>query len=256
MPLIKSNKQYDFLVTFGCSFTGGHQLREQGAWGHFFAQRLGCKHVNRAGGASNTNIVTSVINFCEHNDMSNACIGIQWSEATRRELWEEYNNAYYTIGLGGLSDDFLWSRENQKEFLGTVRNNLGWFSTVWFDIRENVLRTILAMIQVKSYLEYKNIDFIQFEGINSILDSDRMIEEVRYDGSSHPSELALLNLGIKQSILQDDTFFSELGDLNKVMREHPSFDHTLNDGHPHPEILNFWTDKLFAHIQKVESKNN
>lgn len=266
MPTIKTNKQYDALVTFGCSFTGGHQLGPDGAWGHFLAKKLNCKHMSRAGGGSNTNILTAVMSYCEGSDTNNICIGIQWSEITRRELWEEANNAYYTIGLGGLSNDYMWSRENSKEFLGPVRNNLGWFSSVWFDIRENTLRTVLAMIQLKAYLEYKNIDFIQFEGINSILNSDkdridvpyygsRDHVDISYDGSAHPTPLSLINNNIRQCLVNDDTFFSAYGDLNKFMRAHPAFNPTLNDGHPHPEILIDWANYLYDHIKKVENRN-
>lgn len=255
MPVIKTNKQYDYLVTFGCSFTGGHQLGPDGAWGYYLARRLGCNHRTVSGGASNPNIATSVINFVENNDTTNVCIGIQWSEATRREIWKETINNYHTIGLGGLLEDTMWRREPEQEFLQPIRNNLGYFSSVYFDIRENVLRTVQSMIHVKAYLEYKNIDFIQFEGINSILDRIENQENIKYDGSGHPTYLALINDDVKKSIVSDDTFFSELGDLNKAMRLHPAFDPSLNDGHPHPVILDYWTDHLYNYLKTLENKN-
>lgn len=251
MPVIKTNKQYNYLVTFGCSFTSGHWLGDQGAWGHYLAQRLNCKHLNQAGGASNPNIVTSIINYCEHNDMSKVCVGIQWSEITRRELWMETKKHYYTLGLGVLFNNDLYSRETHKDFLQPIKDNLGYFSTLYFDIQENVLRTVLAMMHVKSYLEYKNIDFIQFEGINSILDIEG------YDQNHEPgpwTPLLLTSNKMKYSILQDKTFFSRLGDLNSAMQKHPKYDATINDGHPHTDVLEYWADHLYDHIKISEKE--
>jgi len=252
MPVIKTNKQYDSLVTFGCSFTGGHNLGDNGAWGHFFAKRLGCKHVIRSGGGSNTNICAHVINYCENNDMTNKCIGIQWSEVTRRELWEENNSSYYTIGLGILLEDSMWKRESNREWLSPIKNNLGYFSSVWFDLRENIMRTVLAMIQAKAYLEYRNIDFIQFEGINSIINREKNHQEVRYDGEGHPSDLALISDNIRSRLFNDDTFFDKQGDLMKFMNEYPTFDPSINDGHPYNEILEDWTTHMWNYLLTVQ----
>lgn len=250
MPQIKTTKKYDFLVTFGCSFTTGHQLGNEGAWGHFLAKRLDCEHINKGGGSSNPNICTSVINFCEHNDMSNACVGIQWSEATRRELWLEYKKHYYILGLGVLMNDRLWSLEHDQDFLQPFKNNLASTSTVFFDLQENILRTMLAMIHVKSYLEYKGIDFIQFEGLNSILD----LESYEFDHPVGPATpLTLTSQRMKDSILKDKTFFSELGDLNTAMRKLPYYNNDANDGHPHSEVLEYWIDNMISHIKKYET---
>lgn len=243
MPLIRIDKPYESLVTFGCSFTGGHDLGPNGAWGHFLANRLGCKHINKAGGASNTNILTGVINFCENNDMSNICVGIQWSEVTRREIWNETFGGYDAFGLGTL----LNKRPNQPTKLDFIRDNMTFFTDIWFDLRENTLRTVLAMIQAKSYLEYNNIDFVMFEGINSI--KNRIEVDVTEYNLSQVHDLALLNKNKIFSILNDETFFSELGDLNTAMRNHTAFDPTLNDGHPHPEILEWWTDHLYKFLE-------
>lgn len=248
MPIINTNKKYDFLVTFGCSFTGGHDLGPNGAWGHFLANRLGCNHVNKAGGAANPNILTNVINFCEHNNMSNACVGIQWSEMTRRPIWLEDQGIYFSFGSGTLLNDNPSSLENKpKEFL-FIKNNLEFFMPMWFDLRECVLTTVLSMIQAKAYLEYKNIDFIMFEGINSIMDRDENHRDITYD-VTQIHDLALLNTNIKKSILDDVTFFNELGDMNKCLKAFPLFDSTLNDGHPHPEFLEYWTDHLYNYIK-------
>ncbi len=254
MPLIKRDKKYDFIATFGCSFTGGHMLGDRGAWGHYFAKRLGCENIIRAGGGSNTNICNQIINFCEHTDMTNGCIGIQWSEVTRRELWEETYNSYYTIGLGILIDDSLWSKENNNKWLVPIRNNLGYFSSVWFDIRENIMRTVLAMIQIKAYLEYKKIDFIQFEGINSILNREQNHQEVKYDGYYHPTDLSIISDKVRHQIFNDKTFFTECGDLMKFMYDYPNFDHKINDGHPYDEILESWSQYMYEHITKLEDK--
>lgn len=238
-------------MTFGCSFTGGHDLGPNGAWGHFLSQRLGCDHVNKSGGATNTQILSNVINFCEHNSMNNACIGIQWSEITRREFWDENIGWYQSFGMGTLLDDSLYSRVNKSLALSFIRENLKFFMPMWFDLRENTLRTILAMMQAKAYLEHKGIDFIMFEGINSIIDRDENHQDVNYD-RNQIHDLALLNTDKKMTILNDPTFFGELGDMNRAMRSHPKFDPKLNDGHPHPVILEWWTGHLWKHLEKYQ----
>jgi hypothetical protein len=256
--MIKINKQYDNLITFGCSFTTGHKLGDEGSWGFSLSKKLNCTHVNKGGGGSNTNMVTNVINYCENNDMSNSCIGIQWSEVTRREYWDDKNNRYNTLGLGTFDPEHkIFERENSYyDSLSFIKNNYSFFGPMWFNLAENTLRTIISMLNIKSYLKNKNIDFIMFEGINSIKKINKPFypqnyqTDINHYGSTKQNDFSLLNDEIKMSILNDKTFFSELGDWMGAMYNHPKFDTTLNDGHPHQEIVDWWVDCLYEHIKK------
>lgn len=244
MALIDPNKKYKRLATFGCSFTRGHHLGHDGAWGHFLSNRLNCTHINVGGGQSNTNILTNVINFCEHNDMTDVCVGIQWSEPTRREFWRDENNWYFVFGPETLLDDSPTFHEFKF-----IRNNSAYFASIWFNLKENVLRTVLAMKQATGYLKSKNIDFVMFEGFNPIKDENFDDVNTAYELSSYHN-LSLLNKEVIMSIYNEKTFFKELGSLSDFMRAHPNWNSLANDGHPHPEILETWTNVLFDYIKK------
>ena len=261
--MIKTNKKYDNLITFGCSFTTGHNLGDEGSWGFSLAKLLNCNHVNKGGGGSNTNILTNVINYCENNDMSNSCIGIQWSEVTRREYWDEKNNRYHTLGIGTFSSVHqIFERETSYyDSLSFIKNNQPFFGGMWFNLAENTLRTIIAMISVKSYLKNKNIDFIMFEGINSIKNINKSFypenhqTDINHYSPSEGNDFTLLRDEIRMSILNDDTFYSEQSDWMSAMYNHPNFDTTINDGHPHQEIVEWWVGKIYQHIKNVENLN-
>jgi hypothetical protein len=260
--MIKSYKKYENLITFGCSFTGGHLLGEEGSWGFALSKLLGCNHINKAGGGSNTNMLNNIINYCENNDMSNSCIGIQWSEVTRREYWDNENNCYNTLGLGTFDPQHrIFERETSHyDTLSFIKDNYPFFGPMWFTLTENLLRTIVAMISAKSYLKSKNIDFIMFEGINSIKTINKSFYPENYPTDinnidfSRRNDFKLLSDDIRMSILNDDTFFSELGDWMSAMYNHPKFDTKINDGHPHQEIVDWWVENLYRHIKNVENK--
>jgi len=262
--MIKSYKNYENLITFGCSFTSGHLLGDEGSWGFALSKLLNCNHVNKSGGGSNTNMLTNIINYCENNDMTNSCIGVQWSEVTRREYWDDNNNRFNTLGLGTFDPEHkILERDNSHyDSLSFIKNNYSFFGPMWFNLSENLLRTIIAMISIKSYLKNKNIDFIMFEGINSIKTINKSFypenykTDINHYGSSQGNDFSLLRDEIRISLLNDDTFYSELGDWMNAMYEHPNFDTKLNDGHPHQEIVDWWVGNIYQHIKNVEDKNN
>ena len=262
--MIKASREYENLVTFGCSFTTGHLLGNEGSWGFSLAKLLNCEHVNKGGGGSNTNIVTNVINYCEINDMSNSCVGIQWSDVTRREYWDDKNGGYYTLGIGTFDPEHrIFERETKHQnSLAFIQKNQPFFGELWFNLAENTLRTIIAIISVKSYLKSKNIDFIMFEGINSIKNINKSFYPQNYlididnPHVTDSNNFGLLKNEIRMSLLNDITFYSELGDWMNAMRNHPHFDPSINDGHPHEEIVNWWANNLFTHIKNVENLNS
>lgn len=242
----------------------GHLLGEEGSWGYSLSKLLDCEHVNKGGGGSNTNIFNNVVNYCENNDMSNSCVGIQWSEITRREYWDEKNSMYYTLGMGTFADEHQILKRETKFYdsLSFIKDNQVFFGSIWFNLSECTLRTVIAMVSAKAYLKSKNIDFIMFEGINSIknINSSFYPEGHQTDiYPNHPNEsnnFGLISDKVKMSILNDDTFYSELGDWMNAMHNHADYDEKLNDGHPNQEIVDWWAGNLYSHIKNIENKNS
>jgi hypothetical protein len=238
MGLINTNKKYKSLVTFGCSYTTGFFLGDKGSWGFHLSKLLGCEHVNRGGGQSNPNIVNSIVRYCETNDMSDCCVGIEWSEVTRREIWDKNKEKYYVFGPSNFE-----TINNHN--LVVNKNNIEFFTSIWFDLNENVLRTINSIILAKGYLQSKNINFIMFEGINSIMD---IKHNVGIDRDVSSCQTTLLNDEYKMSLLNDVTFFNKLGNWHHSMIKNPLFDPLENGSHPNMEIVKWWSNEIYNYL--------
>jgi hypothetical protein len=248
MSLINPNKKYDRFVTFGCSYSNGHQIGETGSWGYHLSKLLNCTHNNYGfNGSSNYLIMSNVIKFCESNDIKNSAIGIQWSECSRRELWIEKDQKYTSFNLSTLQlGNFLKEKNPNLHF---IKENMEFFVSVWFDYKEMIIRTIQSMILVKNYLENRNIDYVMFEGLGSILD---MFYPNKEQVSGH-NDLTLLSDEFKLSILNDKCFFNKFGDMRNYMKTHPLYE-DINDGHPNPKFLEFWCSEMYNKIKEKYEK--
>jgi|LakMenE01Jun11ns_1017448.scaffolds.fasta_scaffold9749971_2 hypothetical protein len=239
MSLISSKKQYDKLISFGCSFTAGGTFTEGGSWGNFLSNKLGCKCEHNGGvGSSNYMIMTHVINYCETHDMTNICVGIQWSQLIRRELFDNKTGYYTTFVASALYDDYNDPNVSLKFF----KDNKEYFISLWFDNREMVIRTIHSMIMAQNYLKSKNIDYIMFEGIGSIMDIDFNENDIKV------KNLSLLKNENKVKLYNDISFFNELGDMKSYMQKHPDYSNDLNSGHPTTFIQELWGNHLYNYI--------
>jgi hypothetical protein len=251
MGMIDLNKKYDKFVTFGCSYSNGHELGITGSWGFIFSKLLNCKHYNYAfNGSSNNLIMNNVIKFCESNNLENIAIGVQWSEWSRRELWSETEKTYKSFNLPTLEMGNFTEEKSPDMFF--IKKHQEFFSSIWFDYKENILRTIQSMILIKNYLENKNIDFVMFEGLGSILDMFYPNKE-QYSGHN---DLTLLSDEFKLSILNHKCFFSKLGDMRTLMKPHSLYEN-INDGHPNPKFLEWWCLEMYNDIkEKYENNSN
>jgi hypothetical protein len=92
------------------------------------------------------------------------------------------------------------------------------------------------MISTISYLRENNIDFIMFQGINSILDFNNN------DNKNFP-----LSNDIKENILNQPEFFNEYGDMHTHMKTHKLFNQD-NEGHPNSEYIQWWSKKIYDYI--------
>jgi hypothetical protein len=256
MSLINPYKKYDRLITFGCSFTHGHRLGEEGSWGFCLSKLLGCNHINRgSGGSSNYAIMNKVIKYCETHDMSNSCIGIQWSEITRREVWSEEQKRYVVFNLKTLD---LYDKNKPSAIpldVDKLFNNREFFEPMWFDLEENTIRTIQSMILLKNYLSSKNIDFIMFEGIGSIMDQFYPYL-FKFPIVDFEDDRVLLKDNIRKNILSDNTFFTEYGPLMSFMLKHELFNNEENDGHPNMEFIKWWVNEIYNYLKQKNEKTN
>ena len=249
MSLIDPHKKYDKFVTFGCSYSNGHKLGVTGSWGYVFSKLIDCEHYNYGfNGSSNNLIMNNVIKFCESNKLENVAIGVQWSEWSRREIWDESKKTYNSFNVATIEQ--LDLKRNNLDKLLFIKENQEFFISLWFDYQENILRTIQSMILTKNYLDNKNIDYVMFEGLGSILD---MFYPNKEDISSH-NDLVLLSDVFKLSILNDKCFFNKLGDMRTLMKTHPLYE-DINDGHPNPKFLEWWCLEMYNDI-KVKYENN
>jgi hypothetical protein len=254
MGLINPNKKYKKLITVGCSFTYGHNTRAQGTWGSFLSDLLDCEHETWSNsGSSNTCILNNVVNYCETQDLNGICIGIQWSEFTRREVWSMNNKSYMSFTATGLLDK---KYEIPNVDISCFRENMDSFLSVWFDYKENILRTIYNMFLVKNYLESKKVDFIMFEGLGSILDMyypSIEIENMEKDDVGQ-RELSMLKDNVKLKIFEDVTFFKKYGTMQKSMQNSHLYDESLNEGHPNIEFCKWWSKEIHNYL--VENNVN
>jgi hypothetical protein len=249
MSLINPNKKYDKLITFGCSFTEGWLYRDQGTWGDFLSQNLQCEHVNKGGGSSsNYSILNTVMRYCETENVENICVGVQWSEWSRRELWVESQKRYFTFNLATVTDINFNSDQNPE--LVKFKDNIDIFLPMWFDNQENILRTIHSIILLKNYLKSKNIDFIMFEGLGSILDE-------YYPSSNHNinDESILLKDKFKLKLFEDIEFFKKYGDMRTYMRKSDLVTDS-EFGHPPPKYAKWWADEIYIYLKENYENNS
>jgi hypothetical protein len=241
MGLIRLDKQYEKLYVVGCSFTTGFLENSEGSWGTHLAEKLNCKCQISAGqSSSNYSIITQVVNVCETYDMSNSCIGIQFSERSRREMWSSDFNHYETFNISTLQVN---DEKNLSDNLKFVKKNINFFGNIWFNDNENVLRTTTAVLLIKGYLESKNIDFIMFEGISTIND------EINAKNVEYNRYAKLLDINFRRNLLNEKTFFTKYGPMQPFNRTHPLFDETKNGGHPNSEFVKWWANEIYEHIK-------
>jgi hypothetical protein len=240
MAVINPNKKYKKFLAFGCSFTSGHNYGEDGSWGKYLGKMLDCDYeLYGLGGSSSTSVLSRMIGHCETNDMTDCCVGIQWSEWTRRELWIPEENRYTAFNIAAirLSDQYAH-----------MKKHLDFFGPFFFDPMENIIRSINNMVLAKSYLESKNIDFIQYEGIGSILD-----ECYPFVSDRNSSDIYLIKDEYKLKLLQHPSFFTKHGSMMRFMFGHPLFvnDSTKKDSHPNPAFAQWWAGEIYDYLKSI-----
>jgi len=231
--LISPNKKYSKLVSFGCSYTNGYIQREDAQWGRYLANHLNCSYSNYGVNASSNNyIYNKIVNFCENQKEKDFCIAIQWSEFSRREVYIESEKDYIAFNLSTLmlTDDFKYD-----EFY-FLKKNLFEIDKLFFREDEMIWRTMNSMLITISYLRENNIDFIMFQGINSILDFDNNNNQNFPISTEH-----------KKRILNNIEFFNKFGDMHTHMGNHELFNQD-NQGHPNSQYIQWWSNEMYDYI--------
>ena len=241
MAVINPNKKYKKFLAFGCSFTSGHNYGEDGSWGKYMGEMLGCDYgLYGIGGSSSLSVLSRIIGHCETNDMTDCCIGIQWSEWTRREIWISDENRYTAFNLSAikLSPQFFH-----------MKKHLDFFGPFFFEPMENIVRAINSMVLAKAYLESKNIDFVQYEGIGSILDECHPLPKDTVDSL----DIQLIKDPYKLKLLSDPTFFTKYGSMMRFMFNHELFvdDPAKKDAHPNPAFAEWWAGEIYAYLKSI-----
>jgi hypothetical protein len=153
MGLINPSKKYKSLLVCGCSFTQGDNFTKDYSWGDSLANRLGCKKIPVGmPGSTNYTIMSQCISYCENNDMTDICVGIQWSQSVRREVWNSDDKLYNVVNsdiFKGQTYSIPWIEFEDKH---VFEKNEKFFNSIWWDYQENILRTIHYMILLKNYL--------------------------------------------------------------------------------------------------------
>lgn len=239
--IISGDKKYSKLITVGCSYTTGYLQKEKAQWGEYLAEHLGCTHeLHATDASSNYYIHNSLINYCERQLKKDFCVAIQWSEMTRREIWLESLNKYLAFNLATLN----LSTNSHISEMRFMERHKEFFSRIFFSTDDVVWRTVNSMISIVSYLRQNNIDFIMFEGINSIMDYDTN------DNLNFP-----ISTDFKKNLLDSDEFFTKYGDMHNHMKTHELFN-LDNGGHPNSDYIKWWTSEMYEYILSKSSSNN
>ncbi len=173
---MKLNKEY--LITNGCSFTGGHKLGVKGSWATHLAQDLDLDLINLGlvGGSGNEIITQNTINYAtiKSNIAKDSLFVIQLSECLRYLInwndWEEDG-----------TDSILW-HITPNEFIGKdafkwwdltsklnkhIYDNRYALAPFFSNITFSLIKTYWNIINFVNFCESNNYPYLIFDGINN-----------------------------------------------------------------------------------------
>jgi len=187
------NKKY--LITNGCSFTGGHKLGVKGSWATHLAQDLDLDLINLGlvGGSGNEIITQNTINYATitSNIAKDSLFVIQLSECLR-----------YLVNWDGPKDDSLYWHLTPQQFIRNdgfdgwdldfpinkaiydSRNHLAQFYT---NITFSLIRTYWYIINFVNFCDNNDYPYLIFDGINNHIPYEEN-EKWYLDGSTPGDE--------------------------------------------------------------------
>ncbi len=282
-----------YLIANGCSFTEGHQLRNEGAWPKFLGEKMNLEVINLGkGGSGNDTITWRTIEFCETNKdiAKNALYVIQLTECLRYQVF--YDN---------LTDEpsewhvtplcFQRSMDSYKDGNGAskwIYKNRDELFFIYNNITFALYKTFQNIISLVSYFEANNYPYIIFDGINDHKpfkhegsyylkesNSDNINPEFKIktsldaiDGDDyirhilHRNEGYIINEKLIEGIFNNPNIFKKEPALlkyfiNKGLSDYNDDRYYFrgNQGHPNIDACEVWTDILKEYIEEMFGKS-
>ena len=274
------------LITFGCSFTEGHEMGELGSWAYHLSKKLHVNLINRGkGGASNELILNNLIGEFELNSnhiKNDSFVIIQWSECLRQSVYfNNIENDLYSRWTQitpesihptnsvqhNENSEFKWLESHKKSFYP-------FFSSA----EASLHKTYSNMILAKNYLENNNIPYLFFDGINDhrLININNLLYlkgstpknpnfkiELNHTDYFSLNQFYLINNKIISNIY-DDKFYTELNmSMNewlyeqnqKCISQHGHDTYTNgNGGHPNDLASSEWAKLLIDYLKKIYPK--
>lgn len=160
MKIDLENKKY--LVTSGCSFTDGFNMRKYGSWAYYLSEMMHLELHNQArGGSGNEYISDSIICYLFNNDeiRNNCIVGVAWSDVSR--LMSPIHDGTYNILDTIQPQDFISTPYGDGKYIKYSCAKI-FFSDIIF----TVYKTYMAIISLNSFLERYNIPYFYIDAIN------------------------------------------------------------------------------------------
>jgi len=224
-----------YLITSGCSFTDGFNMKEKGSWAYYLSNLLGLELRNKARGGSGNEYISDsiIIELMNHPQIRNECIvGVAWSDVSR--LMSSIQEGKYNVLDTVQPHDFLIFENTDEGKYVKYKDASMFFS----DIPFCVYKTYLAITKLNYFLDSLNIPYFYIDAINK--------NKITYQGdkftihghSNHRMEFNFSDWPPQYSSVLNQKFNDEI--FRNVLKIHE-----------HDSILDF----MFTDYDKYEKGN-
>jgi len=161
MKIDITNKKY--LVTSGCSFTDGFNMKEKGSWAYYLSDMLGLELINKArGGSGNEYISDSIIIKLMNNPevMENCVVGVAWSSFSRlmSPIYDGTWNVLDTV----QPFDFMDINGSKGKYYEQRKAGEVFFKDILFC----VYKTYMAIAKLNHFLDLYKIPYFYMDAIS------------------------------------------------------------------------------------------
>lgn len=194
MKIDVKNKKY--LVTSGCSFTDGFNMREKGSWAYYLSDMLGLELVNKARGGSGNEYISDsiIIELMNRPEIRENCVvGVAWSSFSRlmNPIYDGNWNVLDTV----QPIDFIEINGNKGKYYEHKKAGEVFFRDILFC----VYKTYMAIAKLNYFLDYYNIPYFYIDAISP--NKVKRVNNGKYEEvhimSSHSSE-SILNINMRE----------------------------------------------------------
>lgn len=239
MKIDITNKKY--LVTSGCSFTDGFDMREKGSWAYYLSNMLELELVNKARGGSGNEYISDsiIIELMNRPEVRENCVvGVAWSSFSRlmNPIYDGDWNVLDTV----QPFDFIEINGNKGKFYEHRKAGEVFFRDILFC----VYKTYMAIAKLNYFLDYHNIPYFYMDAMSP--NKVKKVDKGNYD------EVHIIGAQQHGSVLKID------------MREWPhNYKDVISDNFNSIIFKNYLTvcgyptifDFLFSNYEKYNSGN-